>query len=30
VRADDGHSYILKHSQKEDVWTLESFRREAP
>lgn len=30
VRADDGHSYLLKHCQKEDIWTLESFRRQAP
>jgi len=29
VRADDGHVYILRHSQdvQEDSWTLESFRR---
>jgi len=29
VRADDGHVYILRHSQdvQEDSWTLECFRR---
>ena len=28
VRADDGDVYILKYSETEDAWTLESFRRE--
>ena len=27
VRADDGNLYVLKHHEKGDVWTLESFRR---
>ncbi len=27
VRADDNNLYILKHHAKEDLWTLESFRR---
>lgn len=27
VRADDGHFYILRHDEREDVWTLDSFRR---
>ncbi|MBI4466925.1 MAG: hypothetical protein HY656_05830 [Acidobacteria bacterium] len=29
VRADDGHIYILCHSENalDDAWTLESFRR---
>ncbi len=27
VRGDDGHFYVLKHREKDDVWTLESFRR---
>ena len=27
VRADDGNLYVLKHHEKDDVWTLESFRR---
>ncbi len=26
VRADDGGLYILKHHEKDDLWTLESFR----
>ena len=26
VRADDGGTYILKHDEAADVWTLESFR----
>ncbi len=30
VRADDGNVYILRHSERDDVWTLESFRREEP
>jgi len=28
VLADDAHVYILKHSEREDMWTLESFRRD--
>jgi len=29
VRADDGNTYILRHSSGEsDAWTLEAFRRE--
>ena len=28
VRADDGAIYILKHTETDDIWTLESFRRE--
>ncbi len=27
VLADDHHLYVLKHSERDDVWTLESFRR---
>jgi len=27
VRADDSNLYILKHHEKDDTWTLESFRR---
>jgi hypothetical protein len=30
VRADDGAVYILKHTETEDIWTLESFRRDKP
>ena len=30
VLADDGHTYVLKHSQEGDAWTLESFRRAGP
>ena len=26
VRADDGSTYILKHEEEDDLWTLESFR----
>jgi len=26
VRADDGGTYILKHDEAEDDWTLESYR----
>lgn len=29
VRADDNHLYVLKHSERDDAWTLESFRRAA-
>ena len=28
VRADDGNLYILRHYEEEDLWTLDSFRRE--
>jgi len=28
VRAEDNNLYILKHHVKEDLWTLESFRRQ--
>ncbi len=27
VVADDGNVYILRHSEPEDVWTLDSFRK---
>ncbi len=27
VRADDNNLYILRHSEGDDVWTLDSFRR---
>ena len=27
VRADDGDLYILRHGEREDVWTLEAYRR---
>ncbi len=26
VLADDGNLYILRHDQREDTWTLDSFR----
>jgi len=26
VRADDGNLYVLRHQEREDVWTLEGFR----
>ena len=26
VRADDGNAYVLKYTEKTDVWTLESQR----
>jgi len=26
VRADDGNTYVLRHNEKDDKWTLESFR----
>lgn len=29
VRADDGNTYILRHNEAEDDWTMDSFRREA-
>jgi hypothetical protein len=27
VRADDGNTYILRHRESEDRWSLDSFRR---
>lgn len=27
VRAEDGHLYILRHHERDDNWSLESFRR---
>jgi len=27
LRADDGNLYILRHSEEDDVWALDSFRR---
>jgi len=27
VRADDGHTYVIRHDEKRDAWTLEAFRR---
>ena len=27
VLADDGNIYILRHQEKEDLWTLDSFRQ---
>ncbi len=27
VRAEDGALYVLRHSEPEDVWTLEAYRR---
>jgi hypothetical protein len=29
VLADDGNLYILRHDHDEDVWTLDSFRRDS-
>ena len=29
VRAGDGNTYVLRHNEKEDRWTLDSFRRES-
>lgn len=28
VRADDDNLYVLKHHEQDDLWTLESYRRE--
>lgn len=28
VRADDGNLYVLRHDERQDVWTLEGFRAE--
>lgn len=30
LRADDGNLYVLRHHEKEDQWTLDSFRRLTP
>jgi hypothetical protein len=30
VLAEDGNTYILRHNEKEDAWTLDSFRRTNP
>lgn len=27
VRADDGHTYILRHEDEADVWSLDSYRQ---
>ena len=27
LHADDGNLYILRHSEQDDIWTLDSFRR---
>jgi hypothetical protein len=27
VRADDGSVYVLKHAQRDDIWTIEAFRQ---
>ncbi len=27
VRAEDGCMYVLRHNERDDVWTLEAFRR---
>ena len=27
VRADDGHTYVIRHDEESDAWTLEAFRR---
>jgi len=27
VKADDGATYILRHDERADCWTLEAFRR---
>jgi hypothetical protein len=27
VLADDGNLYILRHDEREDLWTLDSFRK---
>lgn len=26
LRADDGNLYVLRHDERQDVWTLEGFR----
>jgi hypothetical protein len=28
VKTDDGGTYILRHDERGEVWTLESFRRD--
>ena len=30
VRADDGNLYVLRHDERQDVWTLEGFRATRP
>jgi len=30
IRADDGDLYILRHRERDEVWTLESFRKGEP
>jgi hypothetical protein len=30
VHADDGNVYILRHNEKDDEWSLDSFRRSSP
>jgi hypothetical protein len=30
VRAEDGAMYVLRHSEPDDVWTLEAYRRRDP
>jgi hypothetical protein len=27
VRADDGNTYVIRHDEERDIWTLEAFRR---
>lgn len=27
VKADDGSTYVLRHRENTDIWTLEAFRR---
>jgi hypothetical protein len=26
IRADDGNIYVLRHREKDDLWTLDSFK----
>ena len=26
VQADDGHTYVLRHDENSDTWTLDAFR----
>ena len=30
VRADDGDTYILRHDEPADEWTLDAYRRSSP
>jgi hypothetical protein len=30
VRADDGNTYVLRHDEGQDLWTLDAFRAAAP